>query len=82
MGIFTLVTIIIVVLLFICLALIIIRRRKIKMNCYFDTSIYNQILDDHDKDLVIKKIKRQHITAIPSLVNLCEILQTPDEGRK
>lgn len=82
MGIFTLVTIIIVVLLLICSALIMIRRRKIKMNCYFDTSIYNQILDDPDKDLVIKKIKRKRITAIPSLVNLCEILQTPDEGRK
>ncbi len=52
------------------------------MNCYFDTSIYNQILDDSDKNLVIKKIKTKRITAIPSLVNLCEILQTPDEKRK
>jgi hypothetical protein len=52
------------------------------MNCYFDTSIYNQILDDSDKDLVIKKIKTKGIKAIPSLVNLCEILQTSDKGRK
>lgn len=52
------------------------------MNCYFDTSIYNQILDDPDKDLIIKKIKKERITAIPSLVNLCEILKTKDVGRK
>ncbi|MEA2006252.1 MAG: hypothetical protein U9O50_08375 [Acidobacteriota bacterium] len=52
------------------------------MNCYFDTSIYNRILDDQDKDLIIENIKRKSITAIPSLVNLCEILQTPDKERK
>jgi len=52
------------------------------MNCYFDTSIFNQILDDFDKDLVISTIKKKHLTAIPSLVNLCEILQTPDKKRK
>lgn len=52
------------------------------MNCYFDTSIYNQILDDPDKDLVIQRIKKKHITVIPSIVNLCEILQTPDDKRK
>jgi hypothetical protein len=57
-------------------------RRKIKMNCYFDTSIYNQILDDTDKDMVIEKIKKKRITAIPSLLNLCEILQTPEVQRK
>jgi hypothetical protein len=52
------------------------------MNCYFDTSIYNQILDDPDKDMLIEKIKKKRITAIPSLVNLCEILQTPEAERK
>lgn len=52
------------------------------MNCYFDTSIYNQILDDPDKDSVLESIKKKRITAIPSLVNLCEILQTPIEERK
>jgi hypothetical protein len=52
------------------------------MNCYFDTSIYNQILNDPDKDMVIEKIKKKRITAIPSLVNLCEILQTPEAERK
>lgn len=51
------------------------------INCYFDTSIYNQFLDDSDKNLVIEKIKKKGITAIPSLVNLCEILQTSDKGR-
>ena len=52
------------------------------MNCYFDTSIYNRILDGQDKDLIIENIKKKNITAIPSLVNLCEILQTPDKERK
>jgi len=52
------------------------------MNCYFDTSIYNQILDEPDNNLLIKQIKKKHITAIPSLLNLCEILQTPDKVRK
>jgi hypothetical protein len=52
------------------------------MNCYFDTSIYNQILDDSDKDMVIELIKKKHITTIPSLVNLCEILKTTDADRK
>lgn len=52
------------------------------MNCYFDTSIYNNILGSSDKDLVIQKIKDKHITAIPSLVNLCELLQTKDHNRK
>jgi hypothetical protein len=52
------------------------------MNCYFDTSIYNQILDDPDKDKIVQKIREKHLTAIPSLVNLCEILMTPDAERK
>jgi len=52
------------------------------VNCYFDTSIYNKILDSPDKDSIIKKIKRKRITAIPSLVNLCEILRTKDVDRK
>lgn len=52
------------------------------MNCYFDTSVYNRILDDPDKDLLLKNIKKKHITAIPSLVNLCELLQTTGEARK
>jgi hypothetical protein len=52
------------------------------MNCYFDTSIYNNTLDSSDKDLIIQKIKDKQITAIPSLVNLCELLQTKDKNRK
>jgi hypothetical protein len=39
-------------------------------------------LDDSDKDLIIQKIRGKHITAIPSLINLCEILATPDTERK
>lgn len=52
------------------------------MKCYFDTSIYNRILDDPDKDLVLQNFKNEQITAIPSLVNLCELLQTANEARK
>jgi hypothetical protein len=52
------------------------------MNCYFDTSIYNNILDDPKKELIIERIKSKRIRAIPSVVNLCEILFTPDEDRK
>jgi len=52
------------------------------MNCYFDTSIYNHILDDPKKELIIEIIKSKRIRAIPSVVNLCEILFTPDKDRK
>jgi len=52
------------------------------MNCCFDTSIYNHILDDPKKELIIEIIKSKRIRAIPSVVNLCEILFTPDKDRK
>jgi len=52
------------------------------MNCYFDTSIYNQILDDPNKDKIVQKIREKQLTTIPSLVNLCEIIMTPDAERK
>jgi len=52
------------------------------VNCYFDTSVYNHILDDPKRELIIERIKRKRIRAIPSVVNLCEILFTPDEQRK
>ena len=52
------------------------------MKFYFDTSIINKILDDKKKDLILEKIINEDITAIPSLVNLCEILSTPDDTRK
>jgi len=58
------------------------RRKRINVNCYFDTSIYNQILDDTDKHLIVQKIRRKRLTTIPSLVNLCEILKTNDTERK
>jgi len=52
------------------------------VNLYFDTSIYNQILDDPNKDIIINKINQRKMTAIPSIVNLCEILLTSDKKRK
>lgn len=52
------------------------------MNCYFDTSIYNKILDDSHKELIIKRIKKKGLIPIPSAINLCEILSTSDENRK
>lgn len=52
------------------------------MNCYFDTSIYNQIFDDPYKDLIIKEINRREIIIIPSIINKCEILLTRNEDRK
>ncbi len=52
------------------------------MNCYFDTSIYNSLLDDQNKNSIIENIKEMGLIVIPSLVNLCEILQTPNEERK
>lgn len=52
------------------------------MNCYFDTSIYNKILDDPQKDLIIEGINKRKMTTIPSAVNLCEILSTRDKKRK
>ncbi len=52
------------------------------MNCYFDTSIYNQILDDLKKDLIIKEMNRREMITIPSIINKCEILLTTDKDRK
>ncbi len=52
------------------------------MNGYFDTNIYNRILDDPHKESIIKKIKKKGIIPIPSAINLCEILSTSDENRK
>lgn len=52
------------------------------MNTYFDTSIYNKILDDPQKDSIISEINERKMITIPSAVNLCEILSTSDEERK
>ncbi len=52
------------------------------MNCYFDTSIYNHVLDDSDKDSIIKEKNRRGMTIIPSIINLCEILLNNDKKRK
>lgn len=52
------------------------------MKCYFDTSIYNQILDDPNKDLIIAEIRKRDIVTIPSALNLCEILSTSNDDRK
>lgn len=52
------------------------------MNCYFDTSIYNLILDDPKKGLIIKEMNRRGMITIPSIINKCEILLTSDKDRK
>jgi len=52
------------------------------LNCYFDTSIYNQILDDAEKKLFLEKTRKRNLETIPSVINKCEILLNRDEERK
>jgi len=51
-------------------------------NVYFDTNIYNCILDDPNKEEVLKHIKRKNLIIIPSAVNLCELLVTAAQDRR
>lgn len=51
-------------------------------NVYFDTSIYNRLLDDRDSGSIINAIKRSALVVIPSVINLCEMLMTADEERR
>ena len=51
-------------------------------NVYFDTSIYNRLLDDRDRGSILKGIKRSDLVVIPSVINLCEMLMTADEERR
>jgi hypothetical protein len=51
-------------------------------NVYFDTSIYNRLLDDKDSGSIIKAIQRSDFVVIPSIINLCEMLMTTDEERR
>lgn len=51
-------------------------------NVYLDTSIYNCLLDDPDKDLILCAAKKRNLIIIPSVVNLCELLMTLDPIRK
>jgi hypothetical protein len=73
---------IVVVLLLIILSVKLLKSRKVKMNCYFDTNIFDRILESPSRDLIIKKIKQKGILPIPSASNLCEILSTSNEERK
>lgn len=52
------------------------------MFCYFDTSIFNWILKDTSKELIIKKIEEKKLNVIPSVITKCEILLTSDEKQK
>lgn len=52
------------------------------MYSYFDTSIYNWILKDKNKDLILEKIEEKKLNVIPSVINKCEILLTSDEEHK
>jgi hypothetical protein len=51
-------------------------------NVYLDTSIYNCLLVDPDKELILCAAKKRNLIIIPSVVNLCEFLMTPDPVRK
>lgn len=51
-------------------------------NVYFDTSIYNCLLDDSDKDTVLQAIREKNLVVIPSIVNLCELLMSSKPERK
>lgn len=51
-------------------------------NVYFDTSIYNRLLDDPEKDQMLKLIRDKRLIIIPSVVNLCELLMTSTPERK
>jgi hypothetical protein len=52
------------------------------MYCYFDTSIFNWIFQDEQKDLILKKIVDKGLNVIPSVINKCEILLNSDEEHK
>jgi hypothetical protein len=51
-------------------------------NVYFDTSIFNHLLDDPEKNQLLGLIKGKHLIVIPSIVNLCEMLLTCSSERK
>ena len=51
-------------------------------NVYLDTSIYNCLLDDPDRELILCAAKKRNLIIIPSVVNLCELLMTLDPVRK
>lgn len=51
-------------------------------NIYFDTSIYNRLLDDPDRYRLVQIIRNNSFIVIPSVVNLCEMLMTQDQKRK
>lgn len=49
---------------------------------YFDTNIYNRLLDDPERDRIVELIKERGLVVVPSVVNLCELLMTSDAVRK
>ena len=51
-------------------------------NVYFDTSIYNRLFDDPDKERILRLIKEKSLIIIPSVVNLCELLMTNAPDRR
>ena len=52
------------------------------MRCYFDSSIYGYILKDKNKELILKEIKKRELVVVPSVINLYEILKTPNKRIK
>jgi len=51
-------------------------------NVYLDTSIYNRLLDDAERDRIIGLIKQKNLIVIPSVANLCELLMTTASDRR
>ena len=51
-------------------------------NVYLDTSIYNRLFDDPEKERILRFIRKKNLNVIPSVVNLCELLMTSVPNRK
>ena len=51
-------------------------------NVYFDTNIYDRVLDDPEKQQIIERIKEKKFIVMPSVVNLCELLMISAPYRK
>jgi len=51
-------------------------------NVYFDTSIYNRLLDDSNSEGILRRIKEKQFNIVPSVINLCELLMTSNIERR
>ena len=49
---------------------------------YFDTSVWNHIADAHDRDSLIRFLKRRRQIPLASVISVAEILVTPDLSKR